>query len=73
MNPSRVGLLIVALGIVIVLIGLGVWSGGLSWFGKLPGDIRIERETVRIYIPIASMVILLMVLNLILYLISRLF
>ena len=73
MNPSRVGLLIVALGIVIVLIGLGVWSGTLSWFGKLPGDIRIERETVRVYIPIASMVILSMLLSLILYLINRLF
>jgi hypothetical protein len=73
MNPSRVGLLIVALGIVIVLIGLGVWSGALSWFGKLPGDIRIERETVRVYIPIASMVILSMLLSLILYLINRLF
>ena len=72
MNPSRVGLLIVALGIVIVLIGLGVWSGALSWFGKLPGDVRIERETVRIYIPIASMVILSMLLSLILYLINRL-
>jgi hypothetical protein len=53
--------------------GLLLWSGSLSWFGHLPGDIRIERETVRIYIPITSMVILSVVLSLVLYLIRRFF
>jgi hypothetical protein len=68
---SSVGPVIVAVGIAVVLIGLVVWSGGLSWFGRLPGDIRIERETVRIYFPIASMLILSVVLSLVWYLINR--
>jgi hypothetical protein len=61
----------VAVGIAVALIGLVVWSGGLSWFGRLPGDIRIERETVRIYFPLASMLILSVVLSLVWYLINR--
>jgi hypothetical protein len=68
---SSVGPVIVAVGIAVVLVGLVVWSGGLSWFGRLPGDIRIERETVRIYFPIASMLILSVVLSLVWYLINR--
>jgi hypothetical protein len=68
---ASVGPVIVAVGIALALIGLVVWSGGLSWFGRLPGDIRIERETVRIYFPLASMLILSVVLSLVWYLINR--
>ncbi|HEY3012875.1 MAG TPA: DUF2905 domain-containing protein [Gemmatimonadales bacterium] len=58
-------------GLAIMLIGFAVWSGGLSWFGRLPGDIRIERETVRIYIPLASMLVLSVLLSLVMYLVNR--
>ena len=71
MSSSSAGPLIVILGGAIVVLGLVIWAGGLSWFGRLPGDIRIERETARIYIPIASMLILSVVLSLVLYLINR--
>ena len=53
----NVGPLIVVAGIVIAAVGILVWSGGLSWFGHLPGDIRIERDNVRIYIPVVSMLL----------------
>lgn len=71
MSSASAGPLIVVLGIAIALIGLAVWAGGLSWFGRLPGDIRVERETVRIYVPIVSMLILSVVLSLVWYLINR--
>lgn len=71
MTTSSPGPLIVLIGAVIVLIGLAVWAGALGWFGRLPGDIRLERESVRIYIPLASMLILSIVLSLLLYLINR--
>jgi uncharacterized membrane protein len=58
-------------GLLIVLIGLAVWSGALSWFGRLPGDIRIEREGVRLYVPIVSMLLLSLILTLALNLINR--
>lgn len=63
--------MLVAIGVGLILIGLLLWSGSLSWFGRLPGDIRIERETVRIYVPIVSMVLVSVVVSLLLYLARR--
>lgn len=59
--------LLIAAGIALLVIGL-VWQfapGLLSWFGKLPGDIRIERGDSRIYIPITSMIVVSLVLTVI--------
>jgi DUF2905 family protein len=68
---SSPGPLLVGAGVVLILVGLLVWSGGLGWFGRLPGDIRIERESVRIYVPIVSMLLVSAVVSLILYLLRR--
>jgi hypothetical protein len=65
------GPMIVVAGVVIVLVGLAVWSGALGWFGRLPGDIRIERDSVRVYIPLVSMLLVSVVLSLLLYLLNR--
>jgi hypothetical protein len=65
---ASVGLGIVVAGVTLVIVGLLVWSGALAWFGRLPGDIRIERDTVRVYIPIVSMLVVSAVLSLLLYL-----
>jgi hypothetical protein len=70
---SSPGPLLVALGLGLVVLGLLVWSGALGWFGHLPGDIRIERQSVRVYIPLVSMLILSVALSALLYLIRRLF
>lgn len=71
MSSSSAGLTLVLVGIAIAVIGLMVWAGGFSWFGRLPGDIRIERETVRVYIPIVSILVVSLVLTLLLNLLSR--
>ena len=73
MAERQLGLWIAAAGVVLVAGGLLLWSGALSWFGRLPGDIRIERETVRIYLPLASMVLVSLILTLLVNLIRRLF
>jgi hypothetical protein len=65
------GPLLVGLGAVVILVGLLVWSGALGWFGRLPGDIRIEREGLRVYIPLVSMLLLSAALSLLLYLVRR--
>jgi len=64
--------MIVMAGVAVVLVGLAVWSGAFGWFGRLPGDIRIERDSMRIYIPLASMLVLSIVLSLLMYLFNRL-
>ena len=72
MNPASPGPVLIALGVGLILVGLLIWSGSLAWFGKLPGDIVIEREHVRIYVPIVSMLVVSAVLSLVLYLVRRL-
>lgn len=73
MNPISPGTILIAIGVGLILIGLLVWSGSLSWFGRLPGDIRVERESVRIYVPIVSMLLVSLAASLVLYLIRRFF
>lgn len=69
----HVGVIIMALGIAVVLVGALAWSGALGWFGRLPGDIRIERESVHVYVPIASMLVVSVVLTLVVNLVRRFF
>jgi Zn-dependent protease with chaperone function len=71
MSSRSTGMMLVFAGVGIVVIGLLVWVGAFSWFGRLPGDIRIERETARVYIPIVSMLVVSIVLTLLLNLLSR--
>ena len=63
--------MLIALGVGLILIGLLFWAGSMAWFGRLPGDIPIERETVRIYVPIVSMLVVSVVVSLVLYLARR--
>ncbi len=61
---SLLGPVLVALGGLLILLGLLVWTNLASWFGHLPGDIRVVRPNTGIYIPVTSMVILSIVLAL---------
>ncbi len=67
------GTILIVIGVGLILVGLLIWSGSLTWFGRLPGDIRIERDTVRVYVPIASMLVVSLVVSLALYLVRRFF
>ena len=60
-------------GIVIAAVGILVWTGGFSWFGHLPGDIRIDRGNVRVYIPMVSMLLISVVASLLLSIAEYLF
>ncbi|MEP6919739.1 MAG: DUF2905 domain-containing protein [bacterium] len=67
------GILVIAGGLCLVVVGVLIYSGGLNWFGRLPGDIHYEGERSRIYVPIVSMLIISLALNLLIYLIRKLF
>ena len=69
-TPSLCSSLIV-LGLGLALIVLAVSFGLFGWFGRLPGDIRIERESVRVYFPITSMIVVSIVLSLVFYIVRR--
>ena len=68
-----VGLAIVLAGLVVVVVGLLVSLGALGWVGRLPGDIRIERENVRVYVPITTMVLVSIALTVVLAALRRFF
>ena len=63
-RPPALGPWIVGVGLLIVVIGLLVWSGAMSWFGRLPGDIRYEAGSTRVYFPWVSMLVLSLALTL---------
>ena len=65
------GRYIFILGVVVTLVGLIMWSGfAPKWLGRLPGDIRIEREHSSFYFPIVTCIVLSIVLSLLLSLFS---
>jgi hypothetical protein len=72
MDSRTLGLLLVALGLGVALVGLLVMAGLLGWFGRLPGDIRIEGENVRVFVPIVSMLLISLVLTLVFNFVRRL-
>jgi hypothetical protein len=72
MEPRTLGLIIVALGLALVVVGILVAAGAFGWFGRLPGDLRFEVGGARIYLPITTMVLLSIALTLLLALIRRL-
>lgn len=72
MDEKSAGVLLVGAGVVLALIGFAVSAGLLSWFGRLPGDVRIESDNVRVYVPIVSMLLVSLVLSLALFVFSRL-
>ncbi len=67
MSPVLLGRIIVLVGLLVVMVGLLVWSGALNWFGRLPGDVRIQKPGYRVYVPWVSLVLVSALFNLVLW------
>ena len=67
------GLYLLVLGGIIVVVGALIYffHDKLGWIGRLPGDIRIDRDNFRVYIPITTMLLFSVVLSLVIYLIRK--
>jgi len=65
------GLLLVGAGFALIVPGLLAWSGALSWLGRLPGDIRVERPGFRLSVPITTMVLISLLLTAVLAVVRR--
>jgi hypothetical protein len=72
---SDTGKYIIITGVLIVLLGVLIYffHDKLNWIGRLPGDIRIEKENFRFYFPIATMMIVSLVVTIIIQIIKRIF
>ncbi|HSJ47182.1 MAG TPA: DUF2905 domain-containing protein [Euzebyales bacterium] len=71
MSADTVSRVLIVAGVAAIVIGLLVRTGALGWFGNLPGDIRIESERTRVFIPITSMLLVSIVLSLLASLFRR--
>lgn len=74
MNPTT-GRYLIVIGLAVVLIGVVVYflHDKLHWIGRLPGDVRIERENFRFYFPITTLVLFSILLNVLIVLIRKIF
>lgn len=70
---QELGKYLLFFGLFLVLFGGLLWilGGRLSWFGDLPGDIRIERKDFRFYMPLTSMILLSVFLSLLIWIVQR--
>ena len=69
---ASLGKAFIYLGLVLVVIGVVLsLAGKLPWLGHLPGDISIERERFSFYFPLATCIVISVILSLVLYFFRR--
>ena len=73
MGGRSLGMMLIGIGVLVVIGGVLVMTGALSWFGRLPGDIRIQSGSTRIYFPMMTMLVLSIALTVILAIVRRFF
>ena len=72
---QNTGKYIILFGVIVVVVGLIIYFFGdkLNWIGRLPGDIRVEKESSRFYFPITTMILFSVLLTVIVNLLRKLF
>ena len=69
---SDLGRLLIVIGAVLVLVGLVLtFAGRIPGLGRLPGDIHIQRGSWSFYFPLATSLVLSVVLSIVFWLIGR--
>jgi len=60
---------------MVVIAGILIYFFGnkMGWIGHLPGDIRIQKENFKIYIPVTTMILASLILTLLFHLLKKLF
>ncbi len=69
---QQIGRLLIVLGVVIAAVGvLLTMSGKIPWLGRLPGDILVQRRNFTFYFPLATSIVISIVLTLLFWLFGR--
>ena len=69
---AGLGKTLIYLGLALVVIGLVLtFAGKVPWLGRLPGDISIERENFSFYFPLATCILISVIISLVLYFFRR--
>lgn len=65
------GKILIAVGIVCLIVGIIMTLDIRIPLGKLPGDVRIEKEKMKFYFPLTTSILLSILLSFVLYLVNR--
>ena len=69
---NELGKVLIVTGILLVAIGLLLTFGGkLNFIGKLPGDLRIERDNFSFFFPLGTCLLISLLLSLIFWIFRR--
>ena len=71
---NYIGKFLIVTGIIISLVGVLLLifrNSGIPFLGKLPGDIVIQKKNFTVYFPIATSILLSVILSLIIYFLGR--
>jgi hypothetical protein len=65
--------ILIMTGVILIIAGVIIYFSGdkPGWIGRLPGDIRIEKENTRIYFPVTTMILLSVLLSLVMWIIRK--
>lgn len=66
------GRILIFLGLLLVVVGV-IFSlaGKIPWLGNLPGDITIQRERFTFYFPLATCLLISVIISLVVYFVRR--
>ena len=72
---EEIGKIIILAGVLLIVIGgmYYYYDNIFSWFGRLPGDIKIEKENFKFYAPITSMLLISIALSMLIRIFKGLF
>jgi uncharacterized protein YybS (DUF2232 family) len=69
---NDLGKFLVAAGLILAAVGALLWSGlGKGWLGRLPGDVHYTRGNFSFYFPVATCLLISVVLTVILWLFRK--
>lgn len=69
---KNMGKFIIIIGLILVLVGIIMqFADKIPWIGRLPGDILIKKENFTFYFPLATSIILSIIISLIIYLVRK--
>ena len=69
---DHMGKILILVGIVCILVGLAInYAHKIPFLGKLPGDISIDKGNVKIYFPLATSILISILLSLLLFLYNK--
>jgi hypothetical protein len=69
---AGLGKSLIIFGLIIIVFGIIITSAGkIPWLGRLPGDIQIKKENFTFYFPLATCILVSVIVSLLLWLLKR--